>query len=93
LTPKEKESKMKKHLIHNESEFIKPFSEQDFERKLSAKPALGERSELLIDFFKWLNSFEELQYTEKGIQFYVDTYLKSTVNPIKESIKEEKHNV
>lgn len=31
--------------------------------------------ESLIDFFKWLNTFEKLQYTEKGIQFYVDEYL------------------
>jgi hypothetical protein len=30
-----------------------------------------------IDFFTWLNALEELQYTEKGIQFYVDEYLKS----------------
>jgi len=35
------------------------------------------RSELLIDFFKWLNTYEELQYTEKGIRFYVGEYLKS----------------
>jgi hypothetical protein len=41
-----------------------------------AQPDVG-RSELLIDFFKWLNALEELQYTEKGIKFYVDMYLKS----------------
>ena len=35
------------------------------------------RSEQLIDFFKWLNDYEELKYTEKGIKFYVDEYLKS----------------
>jgi hypothetical protein len=30
----------------------------------------------LIDFFTWLNNYEELKYTEKGIKFYVDEYLK-----------------
>lgn len=32
----------------------------------------------LIDFFEWLNNYEELGYTKKGIRFYVDEYLKST---------------
>ena len=41
------------------------------------QPLVIGRSELLIDFFTWLNALEELQYTEKGIQFYVDEYLKS----------------
>ena len=36
-----------------------------------------QRSEQLIDFFKWLNDYEKLEYTEKGIRFYVDEYLKS----------------
>jgi hypothetical protein len=36
-----------------------------------------QRSKLLIDFFTWLNNYEELKYTEKGIKFYVDEYLKS----------------
>ncbi len=40
-------------------------------------PAVMQRSEQLIDFLKWLNDYEELQYTEKGIKFYVDEYLKS----------------
>ena len=38
---------------------------------------VSKRSELLIAFFKWLNDYEELKYTEKGIRFYVDEYLKS----------------
>lgn len=39
--------------------------------------AVSKQSEQLIDFFKWLNDYEELKYTEKGIKFYVDEYLKS----------------
>ena len=30
----------------------------------------------LIEFLKWLNELEELKYTEKGIEFYVELYLK-----------------
>ena len=30
---------------------------------------------MLIGFFKWLNNFEKLEYTEKGISFYVNKYL------------------
>jgi len=37
----------------------------------------------LDDFFKWLNNYEELGYTEKGILFYVDEYLRR--NPQLES--------
>lgn len=40
-------------------------------------PVVIQRSEQLIDFFKWLNNYEELKYTEKGIKFYVGEYLKS----------------
>ena len=40
-------------------------------------PVVMQRSEQLIDFFKWLNTYEELEYTEKGISFYVNEYLKS----------------
>ncbi len=40
-------------------------------------PAVMQQSEQLIDFFKWLNTYEELKYTEKGISFYVEEYLKS----------------
>lgn len=43
------------------------------------KPIIVRRKSL-IGFFKWLNSFEELQYTKKGIIFYVDEYLKSINN-------------
>jgi hypothetical protein len=32
--------------------------------------------ETLVDFFRWLNEYEELKYTPKGIRFYVDEYLK-----------------
>ena len=37
-----------------------------------------ERNEL-IKFFEWLNDWEELKFTPKGINFYVDKYL-SEVN-------------
>lgn len=30
----------------------------------------------LTKFFEWLNSIEELEYTKKGIEFYVELYLK-----------------
>jgi hypothetical protein len=40
-------------------------------------PVVMQRSEQLIDFFKWLNAYEKLEYTEKGISFYVEEYLKS----------------
>ena len=36
-----------------------------------------QQREQLIDFFNWINKYEELRYTEKGIKFYVDEYLKS----------------
>ena len=29
------------------------------------------------EFFKWINKFEELGYTEKGINFYVNSFLHS----------------
>lgn len=45
--------------------------------KLLTIPLVIQRSEQLIDFFKWLNDYEELKYTEKGIEFYVNEYLKS----------------
>jgi hypothetical protein len=35
-----------------------------------------EIEKIIIDFFEWLNDYEELGYTEKGINFYVDKYLK-----------------
>lgn len=35
-----------------------------------------EQQVLLEEFFTWLNSLEELGYTEKGIEFYVNGYLK-----------------
>ena len=40
-------------------------------------PVVIQQSEQLIDFFNWLSKYEELKYTEKGIKFYVDEYLKS----------------
>jgi len=40
-------------------------------------PVVIQQSKQLIDFFKWLNDYEELKYTEKGIEFYVNEYLKS----------------
>lgn len=33
------------------------------------------KKEILTDFFKWINNFEELEYTKKGIKFYVDEFL------------------
>ena len=36
--------------------------------------------EQLIDFFKWFNDYEELKYTEKVINFYVDKYLNDRHN-------------
>lgn len=34
-----------------------------------------EDKEKLVNFFTWLNNAEELKYTEKGINFYVDRYI------------------
>lgn len=45
--------------------------------KYATEAVVMQRSEQLIDFFKWLNTYEELGYTEKGINFYVEEYLKS----------------
>ena len=50
---------------------------QNTKKEPLQQPLVIGRSELLIDFFKWINAFEELKYTEKGIEFYVDEYLKS----------------
>ena len=39
--------------------------------------------QLLISFFEWLNNLEHLGYTKKGIEFYVDTFIKEAKPPIK----------
>ena len=39
----------------------------------------------LVKFFRWINEFEDLKYTEKGINYYVDTYIVD----IKEDIDED----
>lgn len=52
------------------------FAEMYHHQALRIHDIVG-RSEQLIDFFKWLNDYEKLKYTEKGIKFYVDEYLKS----------------
>jgi hypothetical protein len=37
---------------------------------------LIEQKKELIDFFTHLNDLDELGYTEKGIEFYVEQYLR-----------------
>jgi hypothetical protein len=34
------------------------------------------QEESLKNFFTWLNTYENLEYTEKGINFYVNDYIK-----------------
>jgi len=33
------------------------------------------KEEPIRNFFKWINEYEDLKYTEKGIEFYVNEYL------------------
>jgi hypothetical protein len=63
-------------LVHNECKDV----QHDIGLRIEELVRLhqGEEKERLIKFFTWLNDFEELKYTEKGIEFYVSEYLKST---------------
>lgn len=40
-----------------------------------AKEFLEKEENQLIDFLAWFNEYEELGYTKKGIEFYVEKYL------------------
>ncbi len=35
------------------------------------------KEEVLTDFFEWINVYEELKYTKKGVKFYVDEFCKT----------------
>lgn len=48
---------------------------ENAEKELRISDVMQQR-EQLINFFKWINREESLHYTEKGINFYVDEYLK-----------------
>ena len=46
------------------------------------------KREELIKFFKWLNDFEELLYTDKGINFYIDEYLSTLPDDNENKLKD-----
>ena len=86
------EKKLTKHKIMEARELLNEISAIDLEnvnkpdamdyatwekRKLDLINRFKEG--ILTDFFEWINGYEDLEYTKKGIKFYVDEFCKTKV--------------